>query len=100
VIGLAVGLIVVAGDDSDGQTTVTLQPTGETTKPETTQTETTETTETIPTNTSGGTLLRDPAPRTRAAAAPVSSRTVGEFLRHIRKSSPALGLGRRPPAFA
>ncbi|MGH2983855.1 MAG: hypothetical protein ACRDK5_06340 [Solirubrobacterales bacterium] len=56
VIGLAVGLVIVAGDESD-DATVTLQPTSETTESETTETETTETT---PTNTSGGTPAPSP----------------------------------------
>jgi hypothetical protein len=54
VVGLGVGLVIVAGDDSEDETTVTAQPT-EPTRPEATERTETETTET---GTSGGT----PAP--------------------------------------
>jgi hypothetical protein len=52
VIGLAVGLVIVAGDDSDEETTVTRELTTEPAETEATETEATETT---PTGTSGGT---------------------------------------------
>jgi hypothetical protein len=55
VIGLAVGLVIVAADDSDDGTTITLESTTEPTRSEATETIETETTET---STSGGT----PAP--------------------------------------
>jgi hypothetical protein len=57
VIGLGVGLVIVAGDDSEDETTVTVQSTLE----ETTETSATETTatETAPTNTSCGTPAPD-----------------------------------------
>ena len=57
VIGLAVGLIIVAADDSDDSTPVTLEPTTESTRPEATETIETETTET---STSGGTPAPSP----------------------------------------
>ena len=50
VIGLAVGLVIVAGDDSEDSATVTVESTSESTRSEATETETTET------STSGGTL--------------------------------------------
>jgi hypothetical protein len=57
VIGLAIGLVIVAGDDSDDGTTVTVEGTTERTRPETTETTETEATETAP---SGGTPAPSP----------------------------------------
>jgi hypothetical protein len=66
VIGLAVGLIIVAGDDPDEEPAVTVQSATEPTETEPTETEPieTEATETTPTGTSGGT----PAPGPEDAA--------------------------------
>jgi hypothetical protein len=55
VIGLAVGLVIVAGDDSGDGTTVTVEPTTETARPEAT-----ETVETEPPPDSGGTPAPSP----------------------------------------
>jgi hypothetical protein len=65
VIGLGIGLVIVAGDDEEDGTTVTVEATTERTEP--TETAQTETTETAP---SGGT----PAP------SPTEAGTVGSGL--------------------
>jgi hypothetical protein len=54
VIGLAVALVIVAGDDSDDGTIVTVEPTTEPTRTEATEPEATET------GTSGGTPAPSP----------------------------------------
>jgi uncharacterized membrane-anchored protein YhcB (DUF1043 family) len=58
VVGLAVGQIIVAGDESDDSTTVTLESTAESTRSEATETLQTEPTHT---STTGGTTAPGPA---------------------------------------